>query len=263
VNVVGVWNEGRLLPADPDLELSSLSVPVVIANEEQVETINAMLIIHEANTNPVIVIGGGRVGRAATMTLKQNDVSVHVVERDKGLEAELIDIPDRIIIGDAADRKVLDSAGIQDAPSILLTTHDDAMNVYLTVYCRRLNPDARILTRVTHERNIDAIRRAGADFVLSYASLGVQIVTSIVRDRELMVLGEGVEVFYIPLPRSLAGKTIAETEIGARTGLNVIGIDRGGQVRTDLTAGEVLEADSTLVTIGGPEQRGAFRELYE
>jgi Trk K+ transport system NAD-binding subunit len=222
-----------------------------------------MLIIHEANPNPVIVIGGGRVGRAATVTLKRNGVSVHVVERNEGLQAELISIPDRLIIGDAADRKVLDSAGIQQAPSILLTTHDDAMNVYLTVYCRRLNPEARILTRVTHERNIDAIQRAGADFVLSYGSLGVQIVTSIVHDRELMVLGEGVEVFYIPLPNSLGGKTIAETEIGARTGLNVIGVDLDGKVRTDLTAGEVFEDGCTLVTIGGSDQRRAFRELYE
>ena len=263
VNVVGVWREGRLLPADPDLELSPRSVPVVTANEEQVETIDAMLIIHEVNPKPVIVIGGGRVGRAATVTLKRNGVSVHVVERNEGLEAELIDIPDRLIIGDAADRIVLDSAGIQQAPSILLTTHDDAMNVYLTVYCRRLNPAARILTRVTHERNIDAIQRAGADFVLSYGSLGVQMVTSIVRDRELVVLGEGVEVFYIPLPKSLGGKTIAETEIGARTGLNVIGVDLDGKVRTDFTAGEVFEDGCTLVTIGGSDQRRAFRELCE
>jgi Trk K+ transport system NAD-binding subunit len=263
VNVVGLWHEGRLLPAEPDLELSPLSVPVVIATEEQVETIDAMLIIHEAKVNPVIVIGGGRVGRAATMTLKQRDVRVHVVERNRALEAELIDIPDRLFIGDAADRKVLDAAGIQDAPSILLTTHDDAMNVYLTVYCRRLNPDARILTRATNERNIDAIQRAGANFVLSYASLGVQMVTSIVHDRELIVLGEGIDLFYIPLPESLAGKTIAQTEIGARTGLNVIGVQQDGQLHTDLRAGRLLEAGSSLVAIGGPDQRRAFGELYE
>jgi len=263
VNVVGLWHEGRLLAADPDLELSPLSVPVVIATEEQVETIDAMLIIHEAKVNPVIVIGGGRVGRAATMTLKQRDVRVHVVERNRALGAELIDIPDRLFVGDAADRKVLDAAGIQDAPSILLTTHDDAMNVYLTVYCRRLNPAARILTRVTHERNIDAIQRAGANFVLSYASLGVQMVTSIVHNRELIVLGEGVDLFYIPLPESLAGKTIAQTEIGARTGLNVIGVQQDGQLHTDLRAGRLLEAGSSLVAIGGPEQRRAFGELYE
>jgi K+/H+ antiporter YhaU regulatory subunit KhtT len=91
----------------------------------------------------------------------------------------------------------------------------------------------------------------------------MQIVTSIVRDRELIVLGEGVEVFYIPLPRLLGGKTIAETEIGARTGLNVIGVDLDGKVRTDLTSGEVLQDGCTLVAIGGSDQRRAFRELYE
>jgi len=263
VNVVGVWLDGRLRAADPNLELSPRSVPVVIANEEQVETIDAMGLIHEANPNPVIVIGGGRVGRAAAVTLKKNGVSMRLVEKNRTLEAELAHIADHVIIGDAADRTVLDSAGIEQAPSILLTTHDDAMNVYLTVYCRRLNPQARILTRVTHERNIDAIQRAGADFVLSYGSLGVQIVSALVRGRELIVLGEGVEVFYISLPESLGGKTIAETEIGARTGLNVIGVDLGGRVRTDIRAGEVLNDGCTLVAIGGPDQRRAFRDLYE
>ena len=263
VNVVGVWNKGRLLPADPDLKLSSLSIPVVVANEEQIETIDAMLIIHEANTNPVIVIGGGRVGSAAVAALKKNGIAVHVIERDEAVEPDLTDLPDRLIIGDAADRKVLDSAGIQDAPSILLTTHDDAMNVYLTVYCHRLNPNARILTRVTHERNIDAIRRAGADFVLSYASLGVQIVTSIVRDTELMVLGEGVEVFYVPLPKSLVGKTMAEAGIGEHTGLNVIGVQLDGTIRTGLSATSQLDAGTTFVAIGRSEQRQAFRDLFE
>ena len=50
--------------------------------------------------------------------------------------------------------------------SVLLTTNDDAMNIYLAIYCRRLNPGLRIVSRITHERNVEAIHRAGADFVL-------------------------------------------------------------------------------------------------
>ena len=48
------------------------------------------------------------------------------------------------------------------------------MNIYLAVYCRRLKPDLRIVSRITHERNVEAIHRAGADFVLSYTSLGAE-----------------------------------------------------------------------------------------
>jgi Trk K+ transport system NAD-binding subunit len=144
----------------------------------------------------------------------------------------------------------------------LLTTHDDAVNIYLTVYCRRLNPEARILTRVTHERNIEAIRRAGADFVLSYASFGVQTVFSIVRGREIVVLGEDVSLFYIKVPSALAGKTLAEAEIGARTGLNVIAIQRNGRVHTELGRELRLPSESELVALGSTEQRMRFTEAY-
>jgi Trk K+ transport system NAD-binding subunit len=262
VTIVGVWDHARLAPARPDLTLTPHCVPVVIGTSEQIEELNEVLVIYDANPHPVLVIGGGKVGRAAALALKRREIPVHVVERNPDLEPKIRGIPDRLFIGDAADRDVLDEAGIADAPSILLTTHDDAMNIYLSVYCRRLNPEARILTRVTHERNIEAIRRAGADFVLSYASFGVQTVFSIVRGREIVVLGEDVNLFYIEVPTALAGKTLAEAEIGARTGLNVIAIQRNGRVDTELGRELRLPNDSELVALGSTEQRMRFSEAY-
>ncbi len=262
ITIVGVWERGRFHPARPDLTLSPLSVPVAIGTPAQIEELNDVLVIYDANPNPVLVIGGGKVGRAAARALKRRGVPVHVVERERSLEPKIAGIPDRLVLGDAADRQVLAEAGIAEAPSILLTTHDDAMNVYLTVYCRRLNPDARILTRVTHERNVEAIQRAGADFVLSYASFGVQTVFSIVQGREFVMLGEGVDLFYVPLPGSLANRTLAEAAIGARTGLNVIGVQEDGAIVTNLPPDRRLGAGSALVTVGTTEQRERFRAAY-
>jgi len=136
------------------------------------------------------------------------------------------------------------------------------MSRALVVYCRRLNPNARILTRVTHERNVEAIQRAGADFVLSYVSLGVQTVYSIMQGRELIVLGEGVVFFYLPIPQSLAGKTLADAEIGARIGLNVIGVQKDGQFITNLPPDQRLVEGSSLVALGSPEQRERFSAVY-
>ena len=260
--IVGVWERGRFLPSRPDLELSPLSVPVVIGTAEQISELDEVLVIYDPNPNPVLIVGGGKVGRAAAVALKRREIPVHIVERDPELEPQITGIPDRLFLGDAADRRVLDEAGIAETPCILLTTHDDAMNVYLTVYCRRLNPNARILTRVTHERNVEAIQRAGADFVLSYASLGVQTVYSIVQGRELIVLGEGVDLFYVPLPQSLTDKTLADAEIGARTGLNVIGVQEDGRLVTNLAPDQRLAKGSTLVALGSAEQRERFSAVY-
>ncbi len=123
--------------------------------------------------------------------------------------------------------------------------------------------NARILIRVTHERNVEAIQRAGADFVLSYASLGVQTVFSIVQGRDLVMLGEGVDLFYVLLPPSLADKTLAEAEIGARTGLNVIALQGDGGIVTNLPPDQRLVEGSALVALGSAEQRERFSAVYD
>src|SRR5690606_36193285 len=76
------------------------------------------------------------------------------------------------VIGDAAERSVLQAAGIDDAGGVLVTTHDDDINVYLTRYCRGLRPDVRLVSRARLYRNVSTLYRAGADSVLSYAATG-------------------------------------------------------------------------------------------
>jgi Trk K+ transport system NAD-binding subunit len=203
------------------------------------------------------------VGSAAARALAEKGVPVHLVERDRRRCRVLRDVCTEVFHGDASDYHLLHEAGIDKAPSVLLTTNDDAVNVYLTSYCRRLNPELRIVSRITHERNLDAIHRAGADFVLSYSTLGVDAVISIVNGRELVVLGEGVDLFSRDLPKSLNGTTLGESGIGAKTALNVVAVKHNGQVTTRLQPDLRLNAGDTLVMVGSDEQMDAFVEIYQ
>jgi Trk K+ transport system NAD-binding subunit len=141
---------------------------------------------------------------------------------------------------------------------VLLTTNDDAMNIYLALYYRRLNPDLRVISRITHERNIEAIHRAGADFVLSYPSLGAESVMSLLQRRESVILGEGFDLFYIPAPAILAGKALADSHIRARTGLNVLALRQPDGEVVPVTAATVLNPDCELVMLGSEAQRQDF-----
>ena len=142
----------------------------------------------------------------------------------KALDTLAADV-DAVYAGDAADRELIERAGIHRVASVLLTTNDDAMNIYLAVYCRRLNPGLRIVSRITHERNVEAIHRAGADFVLSYTSLGVESIMSLVSGDATVMLGEGVRLFEfrcrLPWPDGRSSKT----GIGSRTGLSVVAME--------------------------------------
>jgi Trk K+ transport system NAD-binding subunit len=263
VSIIGVWEHGHFRPARPDRRLTTGSVPVVAGTQAQLDALDERLVIYDVSEEPVLVIGGGVVGRAAARALQGRGVAVHVVERKRELCRKAGAVCDEVFHGDAADYALLARAGIEEAPSVLLTTGDDAMNVYLAAYCRRLNADLRVVSRITHERNLDAIHRAGADIALSYSSLGVEAVFSALTGRELSMLGEGVSLFSVAVPGALAGRTLGESGIGAETGLNVIAVQPPGEaVVTNPPAATALPAGAHLVILGSPEQREHFTARY-
>lgn len=262
VNVVAVWERGRLISARPDTVLSEWSVPVVVGTEEQVQELNSLIELFDQNRNPVLVIGGGQVGRAAAEALKRKDVPVHLIEHEADTAAKAERVADQVFVGEAADRELLQRAGIDKAPSVVLSTNDDAVNIYLSIFCRRLNPHLRIISRVTHERNVEAIHRAGADFVLSYASLGRESVLALIQERELIFVGEGVNFYALEVPTSLIGRSLRDSEIGAKSGLNVVAIESHGALLSNPPPDTALDQESQLYAIGSSEQRRRFYDLF-
>jgi len=121
----------------------------------------------------------------------------------------------------------------------------------------------RIVSRITHERNLEAMYRAGADFVLSYATLGVDAIMSALRGKQFMALGEGVDLFARPVPESLQGETLRDSHIGAMTGLTVVALKRGEVTLTEFSADIELESDMELLLIGSNQQLEKFIDRYE
>lgn len=262
-NVVAVWDHGHLQPVTADTRLTEFSVPVVIGTEEQVRILEGLNGVADRRMRPVLVIGGGKVGRAAARALKRRKVPVHLVEKNERMRRRLGPEVDRLVIGDAADRDVLTGAGLEQAGAVMLTTNDDPINIYLAVYCRRLKPDLNIVSRITHERNIAAVYRAGADSVLSYASLGREYVVSLVLGREPIMVGEGADFFVASVPQPLEGLTLGDSRIGSKTGLIVIAVEDGDRTVTNPDPATRLPTGGRLVMLGTAEQRQAFSKEFE
>jgi len=262
LNIVAVWERGRLLPAGPDTVLSDHSVPVIVGTEEQLTELDALFVIYPHNENPVLVIGGGKVGCAAARALRERNTAVTILDHDSSLESNLREVADRVVVGDAASLQVVMDAGIATAPSVVLTTNDDATNIFLALYCRKLNAETHIVCRITHDWNLEAIHRAGANFALGHGSLAVKSLISLVQGRELVILGEGAELFVEAVPSTLAGMRLGESGIGARTGLNVIAVRHDGVSATNPATDIELPRDAELVMLGTGEQRQQFVKFF-
>ena len=263
LSLLGTWRRGKLQPSYPTTRIEDDAVLVVAGSSEHVTALNRLLSGRAPADGPVLVIGAGTVGIAAARAIRRKGLRVHAIDRHEGPLTAMAPHVDATFVGDANDRDLLARAGIHQSPSVLLTTNDDAMNIYLAVYCRRLNPGLRIISRVTHARNVEAIHRAGADFALSYTTLGAEAIVSLLRGHEPVLLGEGVELFAVPVPKSLAGRALRDSGIGTATGMSVVGIESRDGTVTQLTADTQLTAGTSLVMLGSRDQRRVFAETYE
>ncbi|WP_373517769.1 TrkA family potassium uptake protein [Pricia sp.] len=262
VSIVAIWKKGRMKPIAGTEKLTYDSVLVIIGNKDQLNSIDELFHEYNVNPNPVLVIGGGRVGFAAAESLQKDGILVNLIEKDPEICKKVGHVCHKVFPGMASDYDLLKSAGIMEAPSIILSTNDDTMNIYLASYCRQLHKELKIVSRISEARNIDIMHRAGANFVLSYATLGSEAVLAISKNRELTVLGEGIALIIVPIPRSLEGKTLAESGIGAETGLSVIAIKENAQVATQLSAHTLRPPGAEIVMLGTPDMRNTFNAIY-
>ena len=98
--------------------------------------------------------------------------------------------------------------------------------------------------------------------MLSYTTLGIEAVMSLLRGYPPVLLGEGVELFALPVPPSLAGRALQDSGIGSRTGLSVVALQHGQEMAAPLTSETVLPAAAELVMLGSDDQRGAFTKAF-
>lgn len=262
INVIGIWEGGHLLPVRPNEPLSDGCVPVAVGTTAQIARLNKLMERAAPKQPKVLIIGGGKVGISAARILRQRKVHVRLLDKNPVMRAEVEPFADEVFIGNAADRKVLEQAGILEVDAVALTTNDDAQNIHLAVYCRRLRPDLNIVSRITKERNIEAIYRAGADFVLSYASLGREYITAHLLGREPILVGEGADFYSVKVPASLVGKALVDSGIGRQTGLVVIAVETARNTVTNPPPATILPEDARLLMLGTNAQWQAFQEAF-
>jgi len=260
VDVVGTWKRGEFAPVSASEGLLLGAVLVLAGSPEQLASYDELRGQGIETPGAVVVIGGGRVGRRVGASLADAGVDYRIIER----RAERVRDPARYVVGDAAEIDVLNAAGMPRAAAVVITTHDDDVNVYLTIYARRLRPDIQVIARANLDRNVSTLYRAGADAVLSYASTGAAAIWNRFRPDASLLLAEGLDVFRVAVPPSLVGRSIAGAEITEATGCQVVAVvDDGGPARCRREARSApLRGDAELILIGDAADQERFHRVY-
>ncbi|MDR2668900.1 MAG: NAD-binding protein [Desulfovibrio sp.] len=209
------------------------------------------------NSAPVLILGGGRVGAAVADALESRGIAWRIVEQQKKHGQD-----ERVVVGDAADITVLRRAGLDETRTIVVTTHNDDLNIYLTIYCRKLRPDIQIISRATLENNLPSLYSAGADLVMSQAGLAADTVINLLTPGRVFTLTEGLNIFRILTPPSLAGQTLKSGGIRQKTNCNVVAVKNEETLSVPPDPDSPLAAGDELIIIGSVDAEKSFIKTF-
>lgn len=259
INVVGIWERGKFVQPTPDCMIHNESVLLMAGSVEQLRTYDEYMAIYGTSEAPVIIIGAGRVGRGTAEAFEERGMDYRIIDKNP----DRIKDSDKYILGSGEDLHILEKAGIKKTPAVLITTHDDDMNIYLTIYIRRLRPNVQIISRANLHRNVSTLHRAGADFVMSYATMGSNAIFNILERNDVVMIAEGLNVFTLKTPEQLVGKKLIESKIREETGCSVLSVSKNGDQIINPDPQTELEKDSELVLIGRVEGERLFMDKFQ
>ncbi|WP_251344123.1 potassium channel family protein [Haloplanus halophilus] len=254
-NVIGAWFRGEFeSPPDPDATLDNGTVLLVSGHEDQLERLKDLTMsdVRRFGRGQTLVVGCGEVGTTVSTALSSAGVPSEVMD--------LRDEPGVDVVGDATDPEALSRAGVEDARTVILALPDDTLTEFAILVVRDLNPSIELIARAEQTENVQKMYRAGADYVLSLATVsGRMLASTILEDEEVISLDKQVEVVRTHAP-NLVGRTLGEADVRARTGCTVVGVERDGEVVTDLGPDFRVREGDELVIAGTDEGTNRFTE---
>jgi voltage-gated potassium channel len=124
----------------------------------------------------ILILGYGDL----TEPIMENidDTQFAVITTNEAVSRRLADHDIPVLTADPSDEEPLQRAGIVDAKAVIAATENDAQDALAILTARQLNSDVQILAAAMQRENVAKLRHAGADRVISPATIGGRLLAN-------------------------------------------------------------------------------------
>lgn len=228
----------------------------------------------------IIICGYGRIGQILARRLDKIQQPFVVVDSssDRIAIAEAKGYLTKL--GSATDETVLQAVGIERAKALTTVLPDDAVNVFITLTAREMNPNLIILARGEYPSTEKKLKLAGADHVIMPASIGAERMAQMITHPAAMdflnqddgrhTLNEllaQIDVYMDELTISsdspLSGATVSDMEVRGKGGFLVVALRKpDGTTIVHPQHEMLLEAGDTVILMGHRGDLPQFAQKY-
>ncbi|MDA8340457.1 MAG: potassium channel protein [Nitrospiraceae bacterium] len=189
----------------------------------------------------------------------------------KKIEKILETFQERVYIeGDATDSDTLLKAGIMEAKGLFAVSGDDNQNLVISLTAKQLNPNTRVVARCHDLKNIDKVKKAGADAVVSPTFIGgLRMASEMVRPTVVSFLDimlrdkdKNLRVEEIPVPESFVGKAIADLQLKKYPNMLLLAVRTKDDWIFNPSDDYVIKPENALIFMATPQERQEMESIF-
>ena len=211
-----------------------------------------------------LLCGFGRVGRNVAGELEATNR--HFVAIDEDIN-RLLEYKERFpgllyLHGDASDDEILLRANLEHAKGVFAVTGDDSRNLMIVITAKQLKPEVHVVTRCQEVRNIEKMRKAGADEIVSpNFTGGMRIASAMIRPHVVSFLDEmlksekNLRVDEIPVPAAFIPKPLGDIRLRSADYVLIAIRERNGQWHFNPDKDYLIKPGYVLIAMASPAGR--------
>jgi Trk K+ transport system NAD-binding subunit len=256
-SMIGAWFDGEFVsPLSADTVLDGGTRLLVLGRDAQLQQLAQLTssAVQHHRRGRVLIAGFGEVGEAVGDTLTAAGVPWTALD--------MVDNSGVDIACDVTNPEALREADIEEARTVILALGDDTKAVFATLIIRELNPDVEIVARANETANVRKLYQAGADSVLALASVsGRMVAFELLDGDDGAPSDEQLEAVRTNAP-ALVGRTLADADVRAQTGVTIIAVERDDDVITGITPSFTVQSDDELIIVGTDAEISQFTQSF-
>ena len=209
------------------------------------------------------VLGLGRFGMSVAKSLTDNGYTVMVADRSEEKVQEASEFVTYAVKADVSDEMALRSLGLGNFDVVVVAIGTHLEDSVMAVLIAKELGVPYVLAKAQTDMQKKILEKIGADrVVFPEREMGVWIANNLIYSSflEFIEVSEEYGIVEVKAIPEWIGKTLAESDIRAKYGFNVVGIRRHGKMEASPAASWRFEEDDIVIILGETQKIQRFSE---
>lgn len=209
------------------------------------------------------VIGLGRFGGSICKELSMEGMEVLAIDNNEDRVNEFKNIASHAVIADSTDEVSLKELGVKNIDHVIVAIGDDIQASILTTVILTDLGIKKITVKAQNDYHAKILNKIGADQVVHpERDMGKRIAHNIISNNILdyLELSDDHSIVEVKVGNKMLGKTLADLDIRANYGCNVVAVKQGKDINVSPSADHVFTEGDILIVIGADKDISRFEK---